>query len=85
MVSRALPDHEAEVITAVVAVEAALSESDHTRLPSWLVARIAVDAATSPLEAEFNNRVAAPLRAELERLRSEVRRLSARSGLGLVR
>jgi hypothetical protein len=84
MTAREHFDHSTEAITPVDAVEAALTEADHTRLPSWLVARIAVDAATPSLEAEFNDRVTGPLRAELEKLRSEVRRLSSRNDLRLA-
>jgi hypothetical protein len=85
MVLKVHSGHDADALTAVDAVEAALSDADHTRLPSWLVARIAVDAATPSLETEFNDRVTGPLRDELEKLRSEVRRLSARDRIRLAR
>lgn len=78
------PRHHGTSPGAVVAVERALADTDHTRLPAALVARIAVETATPSLEAEFTVRVVAPLHAEVERLRAELRRLQDRPGLRLV-
>jgi hypothetical protein len=61
----------------------ALEETDHTRLPSWMVARIAVLSATKEWRLEYENRVVKPLREENNRLRAEVEHLRAHLRLRL--
>lgn len=58
-------------MTEIGAATVALEEADHTRLPAWMVAGIAVESATSI----WNERIARPLQDEIERLQAEVSRL----------
>ena len=69
---------EAGAIGAIEAAGKALQATDHTRLPVWMVARIAVGSASSYWQAAYENRVVRPLREENERLRAEVVRLRKR-------
>jgi hypothetical protein len=59
----------------------ALDETDHTRLPTWLVAKIAVVSASRRWREDYESRVVRPLRQENRRLRSELARLRAQPRL----
>jgi hypothetical protein len=65
--------------SAVEATDTALRATYHTRLPSWIVARLAVDSASRLWKLDYEAQVVAPLRAENERLQRELRTLRTRA------
>ena len=79
------PDTEAVSTAAVEAVELAFADTDHTRVPSWLLARIAVDAALPAVAAAYEALIES-MRSEMEILSSQVQaNAAADRSLRLVR